>query len=214
MEIRELVAKVLFEDGYSSYLELREIAESRGIVLASINELYLGRGRGEIKADFTVPAVNLRGMTYATTKAMLGVAKEMKGFWIFEIARSEMEYTKQMPIEYAAEILGAAIDSGWRGPLFLQGDHFQFKNLGDMSRIKELVDEALLAGFYNIDIDGSTLVELDEPTVVAQQKVNIEVTAEMIRYIRQKQGNVEVSIGGEIGHIGSKNSNTQEMETF
>ena len=77
-----------------------------------------------------------------------------------------------------------------------------------------MILEAIKAGFYNIDIDGSTLVELDEPTVVAQQKVNIEVTAEMIRYIRQKQGNVEVSIGGEIGHIGSKNSNTQEMETF
>lgn len=214
MNTRDLVYKVLFDDGYSSYLKLRELAEQKGIFLSSINELYFARGRGEVKADFTVPAVNLRGATYNTAKAMLGVAKELSGFWIFEIARSEMGYTEQMPMEYAAEILGAAIDAEWEGPIFLQGDHFQFKNLQDITRIKQLVDEAIPAGFYNIDIDGSTLVDLDKSSVEDQQKANIEVTSEMIKYIRENQEGINISIGGEIGHIGDKNSNSEDMRVF
>ena len=214
MDTRELVGRVLFEDGYGAYLEIRELAESRKIYLASTHNLYLARGEGKVAADFTVPAVNLRGMTYQSAKTMLQVAKEVAGFFIFEIAKSEMEYTEQMPMEYAAEILGAAIDVGWEGPIFLQGDHFQFASEGDVDKMKKLVDEALMAGFYNIDIDGSTLVALDEPSVMEQQRVNISVTGQMLKYLREREGDQLVSVGGEIGHIGERNSRASEMEVF
>jgi len=44
---------------------------------------------------------------------------------LFEIARSEMSYTWQRPAEYATSVLAGAVKSGYRGPVFIQGDHFQ-----------------------------------------------------------------------------------------
>ncbi len=93
---------------------------------------------------------------------------------LFEIARSEIGYTKQRPIEYSAVVLAAAIKEGFKGPVFIQGDHFQLvrKNyLADpkpeTDYIRGLIKEAIEADFYNIDIDSSTLVDLKN----RQQKI-------------------------------------------
>ncbi|GAH16778.1 unnamed protein product, partial [marine sediment metagenome] len=70
-------------------------------------------------------------------------------------------------------------------------------------------------GFYNIDIDSSTLVDLSKPTLAEQQRLNYEVCAELTRFIRQVQPQgIEVSVGGEIGEIGGKNSNPKELRAF
>ena len=42
-----------------------------------------------------------------------------------EIARSEMVYTDQRPAEYTTVVVASAIKEGYRGPVFVQGDHFQ-----------------------------------------------------------------------------------------
>ena len=48
------------------------------------------------------------------------------GAVIFEIARSEQTYTFQRPIDFATSVLAGAIAAGWRAPVFIQGDHYQF----------------------------------------------------------------------------------------
>src|SRR5882672_7788027 len=45
-------------------------ARSAGIYPASIHELYLARGRGEVPPSFTVPAINIRGAAYDTARAL------------------------------------------------------------------------------------------------------------------------------------------------
>jgi len=114
------------------------------------------------------------------------------GAFIFEIARSEIGYTDQRPSEYVAVITAAAIKTGYSGPLFLQGDHFQInakKYLEDPNAetqaIKSLIREAVEAGFYNIDIDASTVVDLDRPTIQEQQEGNYSITADMTAMIRK-----------------------------
>ena len=97
---------------------IREAAESLGILPASILPLYEARGRGEV-SGFTVPAVNVRMMSYDTARAAMRAARKLEvGTLIFEIARSEMGYTEQRPAEYAAVMLAAAIREEWRGPFF------------------------------------------------------------------------------------------------
>src|SRR6188474_2538761 len=132
---------------------------------ASIHELYLARGRGEFDPNgFTVPAINVRASAYLTARQAVAAALERDaGAVVFEIAKSEMAYTDQRPAEYTAVILAAALREGWRAPVFLQGDHFQFNASkwaadadGEMSGLKDLTREAIAAGFYNIDIDSST----------------------------------------------------------
>ena len=141
---------------------------------------------------------------------------------IFEIARSEIDYTKQRPSEYMAAITAAAVKAGWRGPIFVQGDHFQVsakKFAADPEKetqtVKNLIWEAIEAGFYNIDIDTSTLVDLSQPTVIEQQRTNFSLAAELTTMIRdlEPQG-VTVSVGGEIGEVGGKNSTVEELHAF
>lgn len=200
-----------------------QLGRERGVVPASINDFYMARGSGELPLDFTVPAMNLRGMTYDLGRSIFSVAvKHNVGAMVFEIARSEMAYTGQSPREYVSVLTAAAVREGWSGPLFVQGDHFQAKaesmgvpKAGELESIKQLVDEAMKAGFYNIDIDMSTLVDLDKESVADQQVPNVKHTLELIQYVREHQPDgIEVSLGGEIGHIGGKNSTVEDFVTF
>jgi fructose/tagatose bisphosphate aldolase len=199
-------------------------SQALGCGSASIHELYLARGRGEFPAtSFTVPAINIRAAAYLTARQAFAAALERDaGAVIFEIAKSEMAYTDQRPAEYAAVILGAAIRTGWVGPVFLQGDHFQFNATKwaadpgeEMSGLKQLTSEAVATGFLNIDIDSSTLVDLSQPTVADEQHVNAANTAELTGLIRSIEPDaVTVSIGGEIGEVGKANSTEEELRAY
>lgn len=202
---------------------LREAARALGIYPASIHDLYLARGRGEAPLTFTVPAINLRVLPFDAARAVFRVAQAIEGAaFIFEIARSEIGYTDQRPAEYAAQIFAAAIAEGWRGPLFLQGDHFQLSPSryaqdpeAEVQAVRDLIAEAIDAGFFNIDIDASTLVDLGQPTVEAQQAHNVRLTAELTAYLRglEPEG-ITVSVGGEIGEVGGHNSTEPELRAF
>jgi fructose/tagatose bisphosphate aldolase len=199
-------------------------SQSLGCGSASIHELYMARGRGEFEATkFTVPAINVRAAAYLIARQAFAAALERDaGAVIFEIAKSEMAYTDQRPAEYAAVILAAAIRSGWVGPVFLQGDHFQFNATkwqadpgAEMSGLKQLTSEAVAAGFCNIDIDSSTLVDLSQATVVAEQMVNVANTVELTALIRAiEPDGVTISIGGEIGEVGKANSTEEELRAY
>ncbi|MGZ6299600.1 MAG: class II fructose-bisphosphate aldolase, partial [Candidatus Limnocylindria bacterium] len=191
-------------------------SQALGCGSASIHELYMARGRGEFSATkFTVAAINVRAAAYLIAKQAFAAALERDaGAVIFEIAKSEMAYTDQRPAEYTAVILAAALRSGWVGPVFLQGDHFQFNASkwqtdpgAEMSGLKQLTSEAVAAGFCNIDIDSSTLVDLSQPTAVAEQLVNVSNSVELTALIRAiEPDGVTISIGGEIGEVGKANS--------
>jgi len=205
----------------AAYL-IRRGAASMGILPASIQSLYEAMGRKEV-SGFTVPAINIRGITYHVAQAVFRASmKGNVGPVIFEIARSEIGYTKQRPREYACAVLAAAIKSGWRGPVFLQGDHFQInakKFAADGEKetqsVKDLIREAIQAGFYNIDIDTSTLVDLSKATIKDQQRLNYTLAAELTALIRDLEPEgITVSVGGEIGEVGGKNSTVEELQTF
>jgi fructose/tagatose bisphosphate aldolase len=199
-----------------------KLAYKKGIYLSSIHELYMARGRAEF-SGFTVPAFNLRSMTYDLAKAMFRVAKRNNsGAFIFEIAKSEMGYTSQTPVEYSAVILAAAIKEGYSGPVFIQGDHFQVNAKKysedpekELEGLKALISEAVANGFYNIDIDSSTVVDLNKADLKKQQFANYTVCAKLAHFIRQIQPRgVVVSVGGEIGEVGHKNSTPEDLRAF
>ena len=202
---------------------LWELGQTMGIYPASINELYMARGRGEVPLNFTVPAINLRAMTYDSAQAVFraAIGRDV-GALIFEIARSEIGYTDQRPAEYLSVVMAAAIKEGYRGPLFVQGDHFQvnakkFKSdrETELKAVSDLAAEAIAAGFYNIDVDTSTLVDLSYGTVDEQQRNNYEICANLTRFIRDREPKgVTVSVGGEIGEIGEKNSDETELRAY
>ena len=201
---------------------LWEIGQARGVRPASIHELYIARGRGEC-AGFTVPAMNIRTMAYDSARAVFRAARAGRaGAIILEIARSEIAYTDQRPAEYVSVMIGAALREGWSQPLFIQGDHCQVNAKkyaadaeGEVGEVKKLIAEEVAAGFYNIDVDTSTLVDLSHDTLAEQQRANYERAAEITQFIREREpAGVTVSIGAEIGEVGHKNSTVEELHAF
>ena len=194
----------------------------KGIYPASIHDFYMASGRGEF-SGFTVPAINLRSLTYDLARAIFRVAKNNNsGAFIFEIAKSEMGYTAQVPVEYVSVVLAAAIKEGYKGPVFIQADHvqvnakkFQENPDKELEGLQNLIADAVAAGFYNIDIDSSTLVDLSKPDIKKQQKNNYEVCAKLTQFIRRiEPKGVTVSVGGEIGEVGHQNSTPEDLRAF
>ncbi|HEX7153660.1 MAG TPA: class II fructose-bisphosphate aldolase [Thermoanaerobaculia bacterium] len=227
--VDDLVYTAVFSSNAEAKAEARKQIHLRarrsGAVPSSIYPLYMAIGRGEVDRKFTVPAFNIRALTYDTARALFRAAmRNNVGPFIFEIARSEIGYTEQRPAEYAACVLAAAMAEGYQGPVFIQGDHFQASakkwatEEGKQSEVKaleSLIDEAIAAEFYNIDIDTSTLVDLSFETRDEQQRTNYEYTAHLTKYIRERQPKgVEIAIGGEIGEVGKYNTQPDEVRAY
>jgi len=222
----ELVYQAVFGDDaqrQSARFSIWQQAIAAGIIPASIHDFYIAKGDGRVPKNLTVPAMNIRGMAYDTARAAFEAAKKHHvGALIFEIARSEIGYTDQRPEEYVIVMMAAALREGWSGPLFVQGDHFQSKAVtpgvpkeGEIETIKDLIAESIKGGFYNIDIDMSTLVDLDKPTEDEQQRANIDCSLEIANFVRDLEPvGVTVSLGGEIGHIGGKNSTLEDLRAY
>ena len=197
-------------------------AYDMGIIPASIEGLYEASGKG-LYHNTTVPAINVRGITYDTARCVFRAAmKRNVGAFIFEIARSEAGYTDQRPAEYTTSVLAAAIREGFKGFVFIQADHTQvnagrFKADADkeLKGIKDYIQEAIAGGFLNIDIDASTVVDLEKSSLEEQQENNCAITASMTDFIRTVQPKgVTISVGGEIGEVGGKNSTVEDLKTF
>ncbi len=210
-EVKDACKWIIWEAG----LEL-------GVYAASIQEMYVAKGKGEMLHK-TIPAINIRGLTYDVARALIrSVKRNRVGAFIFEIARSEIDYTMQSPSEYAVVVIAAAIREGYQGHIFLQGDHFQINRdkyerdpEKELLSLKQLIKDSIDAGFYNIDIDTSTMVDMDKPTVQEQQENNIRLTVEILSYVRKIEPmGITISVGGEIGEIGGKNSTDEELQEY
>ncbi len=219
--VRDAVFGAPHVKNYARWL-IWEAGQALGARPASIHEFYIACGQGKW-SDRTVPAMNIRFTTYDTTRAALRAAKKTNaGALVFEIARSEMSYTDQEPAEYSACIIAAAIKEGYFHPLFIQGDHFQVKAAkyktdpeGAINEVKDLIRQAIPAGFWNIDIDTSTLVTLEPPTLDEQQYHNYSRSAELTALVRELEPKgVTISLGGEIGEVGEKNSTPEELDAY
>ncbi|MGI8484561.1 MAG: class II fructose-bisphosphate aldolase, partial [Thermomicrobiales bacterium] len=223
--VDELVWTAVFGTGDvqdASRWLIRVLAPALGAFPASIQELYMAAGRNEY-ANVTTPAINLRTMTYDLARTVMRAAHTTNSKQIiFELARSETGYTAQRPAEYASAVLAAAIKENWHGPVFIQGDHYQAnakKYAADakteISAVANLARDAIAAGYGNIDIDSSTLVDLSYQTLKDQQRANYVNTAYLTKVVREAEPKgVTVSVGGEIGEVGKTNSTVADLDAF
>jgi len=226
LEIDKIVMDLILTEDVAVKKQLAKkilnIAYKKGIYPSSIHELYIARGKGEFDG-FTVPAMNLRSMTYDLARAIFRTAKKnSSGAFIFEIAKSEMGYTAQAPVEYTAVVLAAAIKENYTGPVFIQADHcqlnlkkFQENPDKEVEALQKMIADSISEGFYNIDIDSSTLVDLSRKDIKKQQKDNYQVCAKLTQFIRRiEPKGVTVSVGGEIGEVGHQNSTAEDLRAF
>lgn len=197
-----------------------EASQELNVRSASIHELYMARSRDEY-SGWSEPAINLRTQVFDMAAAGCRAALEIgAGSPIWELARSEQAYTFQRPGEYITSVLAGAIHAGWEGPIFVQGDHYQWnaKNYAkDPDGVTDALHQATLnamsVGYGNIDIDSSTLVDLSFDSLDEQQKENYTRAAELAALIRENE-ELTISIGGEIGEVGKSNSTPAELRAY
>lgn len=199
-----------------------EAALAAGIVPASVQEIYLGRAAGKWTGR-TTPAMNLRGWTYQTCRAVFRAARKLDAqLFIFEQAISEQVFAAQPPAEYGAGVLAAALREGHTGPVFLQADHDQVNAAAyardkdaEIARLERIIEQQIAAGFYNIDIDASTVVDLSLASIQDQQRANAELTAHFTAFVRGLEPDgITISLGGEIGEVGHENTTPEELRAF
>jgi fructose/tagatose bisphosphate aldolase len=224
--VRDLAWTAAFSEDESAIDAARwfvwEASQALNVRSASIHELYMARGRGEV-SGFTVPAINIRAQTFDMARTVYEAARSSDvGAVILELARSEQTYTWQRPIDYSTAVLAGAIAAGWTGPVFIQGDHYQFnarKYATDPEAMTEEIRRAcrlaIDAGYRNIDLDSSTLVDLSQGSVDEQQRENYLRAAELTALIRSLESDgVTISVGGEIGEVGKQNSTEKELRAY
>ena len=218
-----LVENIQFSDNQEvkslSEQIIKQIAFLKGIKLCSIYSIYQARAKNKYR-NISVPAFNFRTLTYESAQRLFKVAKKNKvALFIVELAASEIKYTNQSLEEYISVILAAALKQNFSGCLFFQGDHFSFKEMNykkdpdkEMQRVKDLTLQAIKAGFYNIDIDASDLVD---ENCINPQELNASLSAEMTNFIRKVQPkDIMVNIGVEVSQIGGKDTSFKDIEMF
>ncbi|MDD4179303.1 MAG: class II fructose-bisphosphate aldolase [Candidatus Margulisbacteria bacterium] len=210
---------------------INQAAQQRGVKLNSPNSLYTAVADGKIDRQFAVPAINIRGNSLDTARALFAAANGLNvGALIVEIARSEMGYTNQAPREFAAVVQAAAMMEGWEGQLFLQGDHIQLSKKkvtkGGPDATQEerahsaLIRECLKYGFGSIDLDMSPFEQRNktELSFDDQQRLNYLLTASKILEIRRLQLDLNlpytVMLGGETGEVGESNTRREDIEAY
>lgn len=194
--------------------QLRQLALEHGVMLSSISPVYRALAQGQLPA-LTVPAFNLRGLTYPIARALFrSMATHQAGPVMFELAPSEAREGQQSFTEYAAMVLAAALREGYRGPLFLQGDHFGLYqgSLAEEHTVVGHCQQALEAGFGQIDLDASALTATD-PGVPFHQP-NAQAIARLIQVIRSHPQGGSCCIGAEVGEIGGANTSPSDLLAF
>lgn len=194
---------------------LRDRCLAQGVWPPSIGLFYRALAGGRV-APATVPAVNVRGLTYDLARAAWRAAGAVDAApLIFELAPGESAAGDQLFVEYVALVLAAAVREGYRGPVFFQGDHFHVEahaGAADLAGVNALCREALAAGMCQIDVDAADL----EPAAEGDNahRANAAATAAVTAFIRRCAPGADVVVGGEVGVIGGQNTTPDDLHAF
>lgn len=194
--------------------ELLSECTKAGVHPAPVGPIYRALAQQSI-APLTVPAFNVRGLTFDIVGAIFGRANELDAAGVmFELAPSEAGRGHQSHAQYAAQVCAAAVHVGYAGPVLLQGDHFSLASTdaAEERAIKELALAALTSGYRQIDLDTAALAT-EGPNASARQQANAAATSRLITALAPYSPAGTI-FGGEVGEIGGANTTPEELATF
>lgn len=192
--------------------ELLAACSTLGVRPAPVGPIYRALADDRLEA-LTVPAFNVRGLTFDVATAVYRRAVELDaGGLMFELAPSEAAMGDQSFAQYAALVCAAAATAGYRGPVLLQGDHFEVRAPAGVEETELLARSALAGGFMQLDIDAAGLA-VDGPDAITRQTPNAVATAALIARLTPVAPAGTI-FGGEVGEIGGANTTPEELEEF
>jgi hypothetical protein len=224
--IDRLVYNAIFHESeeFRYFLQwlIREVAAKLVVYPTSIQGLHEAAVLG-VAPVFTAPALSLHALSYDVARACFRAARETgAGAFIFGYTDEVAGYGFQPPAEYATCILAAAIREGYQRAVFLQSDNirigrasYQVSRDDEIDRLKERIEEAITAGFFNIDLDTSSLADFSHPSFPEQHQQSGRECAELVAFIREiEPEELSVDIGAEIKAMGDGNLTADQFRAF
>ncbi|MFH0860911.1 MAG: class II fructose-bisphosphate aldolase [Candidatus Altiarchaeota archaeon] len=152
--------------------------------------------------DCIVMAANMR-ISHSARGVMMA-AKEKNAAVLFEIAKSEVEYTGQTPQIFMDNILKTAKELKFNQPYAVHGDHITVKDTSPEAYkgAEDLIKAELAAGFTSFAIDASHNFNEEAKTTREQLADNISITTKLAALIPKGAG-LEVEVG-EVGRTDPK----------
>lgn len=185
-----------------------------GVWPAPVAPIYSALANKSI-APLTVPAFNVRGLTFDIVRAIFTRANDLNAAGImFELAPSEASTGYQSHAQYAALVCAAAASADYQGPVLLQGDHFSLESTDadEEHEVLELSLAAMASGYRQIDLDTAGLA-VDGPDAATRQTPNAAATARLLNAL-VPYAPAGTIFGGEVGEIGGANTTPEELATF
>ncbi|MFH1664223.1 MAG: class II fructose-bisphosphate aldolase [archaeon] len=164
-----------------------------------------------------IMACNTR-ITIGILKGIFRAAKELDAAVMFELAKSESDlsggYTGLKPKDFAAIARDAAAEIGF-DVWALHADHLIIKKGSEeeVNAMKALIEAQVKAGFTSFALDASFLFDFNGKTVEEELRKNIEITAELAKFIEEKMNGTEFGLEVEVGEIGKKNEHGMVLTT-
>jgi fructose-bisphosphate aldolase class II len=164
-----------------------------------------------------IMACNVR-IVKGILKGIFKAAKEFDSAVIMELAKSESDlnggYTGLKPKDFA-EITKKTAKETEFDVWSLHADHLTIKKgtQEEINAIKELIQEQIRAGYTSFALDASFLFDFHGKTVEEELKKNIEVTADLAKFIEEKMNGKEFGLEVEVGEIGKKNEDGMVLTT-
>jgi len=168
-------------------------------------------------AEGIIMAVNTR-IVPGVVKGIFRAAKSLRTAVIFELAKSESDlkggYTGLTPQDFSAAVHDVANEVGF-AKWVLHADHITVQKGTDdeIKEVKTLIEAQIKAGYTSFAIDASFLFDLNESTVLGQLQKNIDVTTELVGFIKDKMDGKEFGLEVEVGEIGKKDEDGLVLTT-
>ncbi|MCX6695084.1 MAG: class II fructose-bisphosphate aldolase [Candidatus Altiarchaeota archaeon] len=154
-----------------------------------------------------IMAANIR--IQRSARGIMEAAKELDSALLFEIAKSEVEYTGQTPKDFYDNIVSIAEEIDFNTPYAIHGDHITIKDTSPEAYkgAEDLIKAETAAGFTSYAIDASHNFNMSATDVGEQLKDNLEITKKLAKLIPEKY-----SLEVEVGEVGRTDPTTGEKQ--
>lgn len=201
---------------------LREAAAAEGIHCTSLAGLYAALARG-LAPPVTVPLLRACVLPYDVARAVLRAARDHASEALaFAFGPEDASDTGLSVLDYASCVLAAALRERHGGPIFLRFGPLRVRSAAfaldagaELSRLETLASDAVEAGFLNVHVDGSRLVDPGASTPLDKVALAAAVSGRLgahVRGVRPRGGDVCLVSG--IGDPGGREAVVDAARAF
>lgn len=201
---------------------IKAMARASQIFPASISGIFeFSKHQGA--RNLTLPVFQITAFSYTMARSIFRAARENNACaFIFEIDSNQIFHGNQTSGEFSTIVSAAAIREKYKGPIFIQGDYISFHGedyqqnpTQEKSRLKNLINEAIKSGLYNLWMDSSEDIPPRGVGGEKNQNSKAPLFAELTDSVRilEPKG-IDISLGCQINPFQESGFKKKDIREF